>query len=65
MNATDNIGISRVEWWLDNQRIDEVDSAPYAFAWQAVAGQHVLFVRVYDLAGNMGESQHVTFTVSK
>jgi membrane peptidoglycan carboxypeptidase len=65
VNATDNIGISRVEWWLDNQRLGEVDGAPYALAWQAVAGQHVLFARVYDLAGNMGESQHVTFTVGK
>ena len=65
VNATDNIGISRVEWWLDNQRLGEVDNAPYALAWQAVPGQHVLFARVYDLAGNMGESPHVTFTVGK
>ena len=62
-DASDSIGISRVEWWLDNTRIGSREQEPFIMPWQATAGEHVLVARAFDLAGNMGESKPVRFTV--
>jgi hypothetical protein len=61
--AEDSIGINRVEWWLDNVRIGTRDQFPFVLPWNPLQGGHTLVVRAFDLAGNMGESQPVTFTV--
>jgi len=61
--ADDAIGINRMEWWLDNVRIGTREQFPFVLPWNPVTGVHTLVVRAFDLAGNMGESQPVTFTV--
>lgn len=61
--AEDEVGIDRVEWWIDNTRVGVRDEVPYVQTWPLTKGTHILFVRVFDLAGNMGESQPVSFTV--
>jgi membrane peptidoglycan carboxypeptidase len=61
--ASDNIGINRVEWWLNNVRIDSRGQPPFALPWSPESGEHTLVVRAFDLAGNMGESEPVEFTV--
>ncbi len=62
-DVSDNIGIQRVEWWLDGQKLGERSAAPYALVYQASPGPHSLVVRAYDQAGNEAESQKVTFSV--
>jgi hypothetical protein len=61
--ADDAIGINRMEWWLDNVRIGTREQFPFVLPWNPVTGVHTLVVRAFDLPGNMGESQPVTFTV--
>ena len=63
VSAEDEVGINRVEWWIDNTRVGVRDEIPYVQTWPLTKGTHILFVRVFDLAGNMGESQPVSFTV--
>jgi membrane peptidoglycan carboxypeptidase len=52
LNVSDDIGIDRVEIYLDGSLVTTLQQKPYAFPWQAKAGQHNLLVKVYDLAGN-------------
>jgi hypothetical protein len=55
--ATDNVGVTRVEFWLNNQLQSTVTQAPYTwnFASANVAnGSHALSVRAFDAAGNVG-----------
>lgn len=61
--VSDAIGISRVEWWLDNERIGVRYQEPFVYSWIATPGNHSLLVRAFDLAGNMGESEQVKFSV--
>ena len=62
--AEDNVGVARVEWWLDGKALRESTSAPYNFVWQAVNGKHRLFIKAWDTAGNMTTSPEVIFTVA-
>jgi len=64
-SAEDNIGVSRVEWWMDGKKIQETTSAPYYFIWQAVAGKHKLTLKAFDAAGNSYTTSEVSFTVPK
>jgi poly(hydroxyalkanoate) depolymerase family esterase len=66
-NASDNIGVDRVEFLLDGALLGSDTSAPYAFSWNsstASNGAHVLQARAVDLAGNVGSSAQVNVTVS-
>jgi membrane peptidoglycan carboxypeptidase len=61
--ASDLIGVKKVEWYVDGQTVGEREQAPFSLPWSGQAGSHVLVVKVYDLAGNVTESPPVTFTV--
>jgi membrane peptidoglycan carboxypeptidase len=61
---SDEIGVQRVEWYLDDQLLAEQNQAPYAYSWQAQPGKHRLMVKVYDLAGNLALSLPVSFTIA-
>lgn len=66
-NASDDIGVERVEFLLDGDLIGSDASAPYAFAWNSATasnGAHALVARAIDLAGNTGVSPQVNVTVS-
>ena len=66
-NASDNIGVDRVEFLLDGALLGSDTTAPYAWAWNsatATNGAHVLTARAVDLAGNTGTSPQVNVTVS-
>ena len=62
--ATDNVGVSRVELYVDGVLSDALTAAPYSFTigntrrW--ARGAHYLQCRAYDAAGNMGASTVVT-----
>lgn len=66
-NASDNIGIERVEFLLDGALLGTDASAPYSLVWNSATasnGAHALAARAVDLAGNTGTSAAVNVTVS-
>jgi hypothetical protein len=61
--ATDNAGVSRVEFKLDGTTISNDSSAPYAGSVATLApGTHTLTATAYDAAG-LNATSTVTFTV--
>lgn len=54
-NASDNIGVSKVEFYDGISFIGSTSSAPYAISWNATTatlGSHTLKAIAYDAAGN-------------
>ncbi|QDH70273.1 extracellular catalytic domain type 1 short-chain-length polyhydroxyalkanoate depolymerase [Marilutibacter alkalisoli] len=66
-NASDDIGVDRVEFLVDGNLVGSDSTAPYATTWDAGSandGPHVLLARAHDLAGNVGTSAQVNVTVT-
>ena len=65
-NASDNVGVAKVEFYIDNILNSTEFSSPYNYAWDttALAGPHVITAKAYDAAGNVGISASVTVTVN-
>jgi subtilisin family serine protease len=66
-NAADNVGVSRVELWVDGVLTGSDATSPYQISWNtttATNGGHGLQSRAYDAAGNVGSSSTVNVTVS-
>jgi hypothetical protein len=64
VSATDLVGVTKVEFYLDNVLRTTDQSAPFTWAFDSVTasnGQHTIKVIAYDLAGNAGTSS-VTVT---
>lgn len=61
--VSDNVGLARVEFWLDNQKLEERSSAPYTVLWQASQGDHTLVIKAFDTAGNESDSNKIRFSV--
>jgi membrane carboxypeptidase/penicillin-binding protein PbpC len=60
----DNLSLARVEFYVDNGLVESATVPPYSTRWPIRGlGQHVIFVRAYDAAGNSAESERVTITV--
>ncbi len=63
--ASDNRGVSKVEFWFDGARVSRDTSAPYAATFTAGRwtsyGVHTVSVRAFDAAGN-ARSTAVTVT---
>lgn len=56
-NASDNVGISRVELYIDGVLKVVTNSSTIKWSWNAVKvskGQHVISSKAYDAAGNAG-----------
>ena len=65
--ASDNVGVTRVELWVDGTLLATDTSSPYSFAWDTTGvsnGSHTLQSRAYDAANNTGSSSNVTVTVN-
>lgn len=65
-NATDAVGVTRVEFYIDNQLIGTDTSSPYSISLDTTkytSGTHRLQTRAYDAAGNVGTSTAVTVTI--
>lgn len=65
VEASDAVGIQRIDWLIDGQVIGNSLVEPYSLAWPPITGNHTLLVRAYDLAGNVAESTPVQFTVQR
>jgi hypothetical protein len=66
-DATDNVGVSRVEFYVDNGLIGTDNTAPYTCSWSIVSYQdsssHSIYAKAYDAANNSAQSNVVTVTV--
>jgi len=66
-NATDNVGVTRVEFFRDGVSTGSDTSSPFAIAVDTTAipnGSHTFSARAYDAAGNAGTTPQATVTVS-
>lgn len=66
IDATDNVGVSRVELWINNTNIATDTSSPFAFSWDttgAANGTAKVEARAYDTSGNLA-STSVSVNVS-
>ncbi|MBF8281319.1 MAG: putative penicillin-binding protein [Anaerolineales bacterium] len=62
----DNLSIARVVFFIDGFGSEDATAPPYSTRWKITAaekGEHVIFVRAYDAAGNYTDSEKVTITV--
>ncbi|SEK40942.1 Galactose oxidase, central domain [Stigmatella aurantiaca] len=67
VNASDERGVSRVDFYRGTALIGSTTLAPYSYSWdtRAVAnGTYGLIARAYDAAGNVGTSGTVSITIN-
>jgi hypothetical protein len=66
-NASDNVGVSKVEFFLGSSLLGSDTTAPYSFDWNTTGvanGTYSLTTKAYDAAGNVGTSSAVSVTVN-
>ncbi len=64
-SATDNVGVTRVEFYVNGLLRGTDTSTPYTYSWNTAsqaAGSYTLMTRAYDAAGNVGQSGNVVVT---
>jgi hypothetical protein len=65
--ASDNVGVTRVELYVDGALLATDTASPYTASWNtstATNAAHSLTAKAYDAAGNVGTSAAVSVTVS-
>ncbi|WP_133500732.1 Ig-like domain-containing protein [Cognatilysobacter terrigena] len=65
--ASDNVGVSKVEFYVDSALKGTDTSSPYSVTLDSTTlanGSHTLVAKAYDAAGNVGSSSSVAFSVS-
>ncbi len=68
VNASDNVGVSKVEYYVNNQLVATNVAVPYVYSWDTTPlapGAYTLMAKAYDAAGNVGQSSTVSVTVVK
>lgn len=66
-SASDNVGVTKVEFYLDGALQSTDTSSPYAWSWNTAASTnaaHSVSTKAYDAANNVGTSTAVTVTVA-
>ena len=53
--ASDDLELARVEFFLDDDLLASLTSPPYVVHWETRLGEHIVKVRAYDRAGNRDE----------
>ena len=53
VQATDNLGIARLEFWVDGSLLSNLSSPPFTIPWSGTEGSHELEIRAVDQAGNV------------
>ena len=64
--ASDNVGVTRVTWYVDGARVASDTGAPWMQPWNSATvadGGHSVVATAQDAAGNAGTSATVSFTV--
>ena len=65
--ATDNVGVTKVEFYVDGVLKGSDTTSPYSMTLDSTTltnATHTLTAKAYDAAGNVGTSAGVSFTVS-
>lgn len=65
--ASDNVGVGKVEVWVNGSLLASDTSAPFSFSWDTTKlanGTASLQARAFDAAGNAATSSSVAVTVS-
>ncbi|MFO1493680.1 MAG: Ig-like domain-containing protein [Lysobacterales bacterium] len=65
--ASDNVGVTSVEFLIDNVSRGTDSTSPYSLAFNSTTlsnGTHSLVVKAADAAGNIGTSTAVSFAVN-
>ena len=66
-SATDDYGISRVDFYKDALLLGADNTSPYSMSWNTTAdspGSHTLMAKAVDVTGNLGTSWPVGVTVA-
>jgi M6 family metalloprotease-like protein len=66
-SASDNVGVTKVEFFIDGVLAATDTASPYSFSWNtttAATGAHSLSSKAYDAAGNVGSSADVSVIVN-
>ncbi len=66
-SATDDVGVTSVEFYADKKLIGTASQSPYEISWDSTwskNGSVNLFARAYDAEGNIGDSIDVLVTVA-
>lgn len=66
-SATDNIGVTKVEFYVDGALKSTDTTSPYSWSWDsttAANGTHSLTAKAYDAASNVGTSAAVSVSVN-
>jgi len=65
--ATDDVGVTRVEFMIDGAIVGTDTVGPYAVSWNSTSvasGTHIVTARAYDASGKSGLSGQVAIVVS-
>jgi len=67
--ASDDVGVERVEFWYcedgECALLAEDDAAPYARPVRGAKGRYEIFAVAYDAAGNAAESERVEIAIGR
>ncbi len=66
-SATDNLGVSKVEFYVDSNLVNSDSTAPYDFSLDTKTlsnGTHTMLAKAFDAAGNTTSSTAISVTVS-
>ncbi len=66
VSASDNVSVTKVEWYLDGALKSSSPGSSASFSWDTTAsanGTHNISAKAYDAAGNAGTSDAVSVTV--
>jgi len=66
-SASDNVGVSRVEFYANGSLLSASNVAPYSYSWNTAGvsnGSYTLSARAYDSAGNVRNSSSVSVAVN-
>jgi len=66
-SASDNVGVSKVEIYVDGALRVTDTASPYTWSWNTTTfanSSHTISAKAYDAAGNIGTSSNVSVTVN-
>ncbi|MBN1329866.1 MAG: caspase family protein [Candidatus Heimdallarchaeota archaeon] len=66
-SASDNVGVTKVEFYIDGSLKGTDTTSPYSYSWVTTGysdGSHTIYAKAYDAAGNVGTTATRTVTVN-
>jgi len=62
IQADDNVGLEKLEYYINGSLVGTQSQAPYAFSWRTTVGSHQFSVKAIDTAGNESQEK-ITISV--